>query len=98
VGGLRLIKRSALESVGGFKDVITPDTQLDIDLRGAGHNVKFVKDAVCWHMREFTFDKAVKGQIQSGRMRKYTKMSFPRVLAHSMIRLRPFVIYGYLKS
>jgi cellulose synthase/poly-beta-1,6-N-acetylglucosamine synthase-like glycosyltransferase len=97
-GGLRLIKRSALESVGGFKDVITPDTQLDIDLRGAGYDVKFMKDATCWHMREFTFDKAVKGQIQSGKMRKYMKMSFPRVLAHSIIRLRPFVIYGYLKS
>jgi cellulose synthase/poly-beta-1,6-N-acetylglucosamine synthase-like glycosyltransferase len=97
-GGFRAIRREALAHIGGFKDVLAPDTQLDIDLRRAGYTVKFVREAYCYHLRKVTLEKCVQGQVQSGRMRRYMKTSFPRVLAHSVIRLRPFVVYGYLKS
>jgi GT2 family glycosyltransferase len=71
---------------------------MDIDLRKAGYTVKFVRDAYCYHLRKVTLEKCVQGQIQSGIMRRYMKMPFPRVIAHSIIRLRPFVVYGYLKA
>jgi len=90
-GGVRLIRRDCLEKVGGFKDVISPDTQLDIDLREIGYESKLCKDVVC-------FRKSIKSQINSGRMRREIDMPFWRVLGHSIVRLRPFVIYGYLRS
>jgi len=97
-GAFRLIRKDCLEKVGGFKDVIAPDTQLDIDLRKIGYKSKLCKDVICLHLRKFSFRKAIKSQINSGKMRKEINMPFWRVLGHSIIRLRPFVIYGYLKA
>jgi glycosyltransferase involved in cell wall biosynthesis len=97
-GGFRLIKRKALEKVGGFKDVEAPDTQLDLDLRKAGYESKFVKEVTCLHLRKVSANRAIRSQILSGRMRRKMKMPFLRVLAHSLVRLRPFVLYGYLKG
>jgi len=79
-GGVRLIRREGLEKIGGFKDVIAPDTQVDI------------------HLRKFSFNKVVTGQINSGRMRREINMPFWKVLGHSVIRLRPFVLYGYFSK
>ncbi|MCW4021393.1 MAG: glycosyltransferase [Candidatus Bathyarchaeota archaeon] len=97
-GGFRFIRRDCLEKVGGFKDVIAPDTQLDIDLRNIGYQSKLYKDYVCLHMRNFSFRKAINSQVLSGKMRRDIHMSFWRVLGHAIIRLRPFVLYGYLKN
>ena len=96
-GGFRLIRRECLERIGGFKDVIAPDTQLDIDLRKIGYESKLCRGVACLHLRRFSFKKAVKSQIISGKMRREINMSFWRVLGHSIVRLRPFVLYGYLK-
>ena len=95
-GAFRLIRRECLNQVGGFKDVISPDTQLDIDLRKAGYRSIFMKDNINYHLRKFSFRKAIRSQVQSGRMRKQLNMPFWRVFGHSVFRLRPFVIYGYL--
>ncbi len=95
-GALRLIRRDCLEQVGGFKDVITPDTQLDIELRKAGFRSIAVKSSVYYHLRKFSFRKAIRSQIQAGRMRRQLNVPFWRVLGHSVFRLRPFVVYGYL--
>ena len=95
-GAFRLIRRECLEQVGGFKDVIAQETQLDIELRNAGYRSIVVKDIVYYHLRKFSFMKAIRSQIQAGRMRRQLHMPFWRVLGHSMFRLRPFVVYGYL--
>lgn len=95
-GGLRLIRRECLEKVGGFKDVLAPDTQLDIDLRKAGYRSIIVKDTFCYHLRKFSFKKAVRSQIRAGIMRRQLDVPFWRVLGHAVFRLRPFVIVGYL--
>jgi glycosyltransferase involved in cell wall biosynthesis len=95
-GALRLIRRECLEQVGGFKDVIAQETQLDIDLRKAGYKSIVVGDVVYYHLRKFSFRKAIRSQIQAGKMRKQIHMSFWRVLGHSIVRMRPFVLYGYL--
>jgi len=97
-GGCRLIKRKCLEEVNGFKDVIAPDTQLDLDLRKMGYESKFVENVICYHLRKFSFKKAMNSQIMAGRMRKQINMPFWRVLGHSILRIRPLVILGYLKE
>ena len=95
-GAFRLIRRECLEQVGGFKDVISPDTKLDIGLRKAGYRSIVEKGTIYYHLRQFSFGKAIRSQIQAGRMRKQLNMPFWRVLGHSVFRLRPFVLYGYL--
>lgn len=97
-GGVRLIKYNCLEEVGGFKDVEAPDTQLDLDLRQKGYQTKIVDEVRCLHLRKFSFSKAIHSQILSGKMRRRIKMPLWRVLGHSIIRLRPFVLYGYLQK
>lgn len=97
-GGVRLVLRDGLEKIGGFKDVIAPDTQIDIDLRKNGYESKICKNVICLHLRRFSFKKAIGGQINSGRMRRGINMPFWKVLGHSVIRLRPFVIYGYFSK
>jgi len=95
-GAVRVISREALLKIGGFKDVPTPDTQLDLDLRKAGYESKLSRDVICIHLRVFSFKKSIETQIVSGRMRRKMKMPFIQVVGHSIIRLRPFVLYGYL--
>lgn len=95
-GALRLIRRECLQKVSGFKDVPSQDTQLDIDLRKAGYQSKVVTDVIYYHLRKFSFKKAVKSQIKDGRMRRQIKMPFWRVLGSAILRLRPGVVYGYL--
>jgi len=90
--------KNLLILAGGFKDVISPDTQLDLDLRNIEYESKLCKDVICLHLRKFSFRKAISSQINSGKMRREINMPFWRVLGHSIIRLRPLVIYGYLKS
>lgn len=95
-GALRLIRRDCLEKVGGFKDVIAQESRLDIDLRKAGYKSIIASNVVYYHLRKFSFKKAVRSQVRAGQMRRQTKMPFWRVCGHSVLRLRPFVLYGYL--
>lgn len=95
-GAFRLIRRECLEQVGGFKDVIAQETRLDIELRKAGYRSIVVNGSINYHLRKFSFRKAIRSQIQAGRMRRQLHMPFWRVLGHSVFRLRPFVVYGYL--
>ena len=96
MGALRLARRDCLEKVGGFKDVPAQDTQLDIDLRKAGYQSIIAKNVIHYHLRKFSFRKAIRGQIKDGRMRRQIDMPFWRVLGHAILRLRPFVLCGYL--
>lgn len=96
MGALRLVRRDCLERVGGFKDVPAQDTQLDIDLRKAGYQSKIAKNVIHYHLRKFSFRKAIRSQIKDGRMRRQIDMPFWRVLGHAILRLRPFVLCGYL--
>jgi len=95
-GAFRLIRRDCLERVGGFKDVVAQETQLDIDFRRAGYKSVVVEDVIHYHLRKFSFRKAVRSQIRAGRMRRNLDMPFWRVLAHTLVRLRFFVVYGYV--
>src|SRR4029077_2345787 len=96
-GGARSISIRALSGVGGFRDVITPDTDLDIRLRKHGEKVKMDPSLIALHLRKMSLTRSVYYQIKRGEARRQLGISLLRTLLHSIVRLRPFVILGYLK-
>ncbi len=97
-GGARSISLRALADVGGFRDVIAPDTDLDIRLRKHGEKVKMDTSLVALHLRKMSLVRSVFYQIKAGEARRQLGVSPLRALLHSIVRLRPFVLYGYLKT
>jgi glycosyltransferase involved in cell wall biosynthesis len=97
-GGARSISIRALSKVGGFRDVMAPDTDLDIRLRQRGEKVKMDTSIVALHLRRMSLARSVFYQIKAGEARRQLGISPLRTLLHSIGRLRPFVFYGYLKS
>jgi len=93
-GGNRVYRGEKLREVR-FTDVIAPDT--DVDLRMRGKRI-YLSDAISYHMRELTVGKCIRGQLNSGRARRQLHMPFWRTLLHSLVRLRPFVIIGYIAA
>jgi glycosyltransferase involved in cell wall biosynthesis len=97
-GGARGISIRALAEVGGFRDVIAPDTDLDIRLRQHGESVKMDTSLIALHLRKMSLLRSVFYQIKAGEARRQLGVSPLRTLLHSIGRLRPFVLYGYLKT
>ena len=97
-GGARAISLSALRRLGGFNDVYAWESDLDSRLRRAGFKVKLDRNVSVLHRRRMTLSHSVAYQIQAGRARKELHISFLRTLLHSVVRLRPFVIVGYLSK
>jgi GT2 family glycosyltransferase len=97
-GGARSISIRALAKVEGFRDVIAPDTDLDIRLRKHGGKVKMDTSLVALHLRKMSLVRSVLYQIRAGEARRQLGVSPLRTLLHSIARLRPFVLYGYLKT
>jgi glycosyltransferase involved in cell wall biosynthesis len=97
-GGARSISMRALEDAGGFRDVIAPDTDLDIRLKQHGEKVKMDTSLVALHLRKMSLVRSVFYQIRAGEARRQLGVSPLRTLLHSIGRLRPFVLYGYLKT
>ena len=95
-GGARAISMRALKAVGGFRDVYAWETDLDLRLRRAGLKVKLDKGVVVLHRRRMTLARSIAYQIQAGRARRELGISPVRTLLHSIIRMRPFVLIGYL--
>jgi len=97
-GGARSISIRALADVEGFRDVIAPDTDLDIRLRKRGEKVKMDTSLIALHLRKMSLVRSVFYQIKAGEARRQLGVSPLRTLLHSIARLRPFVLYGYLKT
>jgi len=95
-GGARTISMRALRAVGGFRDVYAWETDLDIRLRRAGFKLKMEKGVVVLHRRRMTLARSIAYQIQAGRARRELGISRLRTLLHSIVRMRPFVLIGYL--
>ncbi len=96
-GGARSVSIRALANVEGFRDVIAPDTDLDIRLRKHGEKVKMDTSLVALHLRKMSLVRSVFYQIKAGEARRQLGVSPLRTLLHSIARLRPFVLYGYIK-
>ncbi len=97
-GGARAISIKALNDVGGFRDVYAWESDLDNRLRGAGFRVRLDRRVSVLHHRRMTLTRSIAYQIKAGRARKELGVSSVRTLLHSIIRMRPFVIVGYLSQ
>jgi len=97
-GGARGISIRALAEVEGFRDVLAPDTDLDIRLKQHGMKVKMDTSLVALHLRKMSPLRSVFYQIRAGEARRQLGVSPLRTLLHSIGRLRPFVFYGYIKA
>jgi len=97
-GGARAISIKALKSAGGFRDVYAWESDLDNRLRKLGFKVKLDRRVTVLHRRTMTLARSMAYQIQAGRARRQLGISAQRTILHSLVRLRPFVIYGYFKN
>lgn len=97
-GGARGISASDLEKLGGFRDVIAWDSDIDSRFRKSRLKVKLDNTLFVLHRRRMTLRRSVAYQIQAGKARKELGVSFGLTLMHSVFRLRPFVVYGYLRA
>jgi glycosyltransferase involved in cell wall biosynthesis len=97
-GGARVISMAALKAAGGFRDVYAWESDLDNRLRRMGFRVKLDRKVTVLHRRKMTLARSVAYQIQAGIARRQLGVSVQRTLLHSMVRLRPFVLYGYFKN
>ncbi|PVX26424.1 MAG: hypothetical protein CW716_05965 [Candidatus Bathyarchaeum sp.] len=95
-GAARLILASALDEIGGFQDVPAPDTNLDMRLAKAGYKSIAVPALKTFHLRQLTLGKMVSGQIRSGRARYVLGLSFKRTVGHSILRVRPLILQGWM--
>lgn len=95
-GAARVILKKALEHIHGFRDVPTPDTDIDLRLENAGFKSVSVPSMQVYHTRQITLRTIVNGQINSGRGRYALKLGFLRTLGHAIFRIRPFTIGGWV--
>ena len=98
-GACRVYRASSLQKIRQgqhiLSDVAAPESYLDLKLQG--HRV-MLSDQRALHIRETTLRRSIQGQINAGRARRQLGVSFSRTLVHSVLRLRFFVLYGYLRS
>lgn len=91
-----LIRTKILDEIGGFADVPAPDTYVQDAALRRGYRVRIIEKAKAYHIRDVTLSKAVRTQFNAGISRYVMGKSLLRTLGHSLVRLRPFVICGYL--
>lgn len=98
-GQARIINRNLLEKIGGL-DLERPtfDTALDMRIRQHGFHTKLVSSAIAVEIRRVTLKRLITHQFSSGMARRRLGVSFWRTLAHGVFRLKPFVVWGYLKE
>ena len=97
-GALRLFYREVVEKIGGFDcDRPTFDTALDLKLRAYGYKSILVPEVVAIEYRpDLTLARIIKHQIMTGRARRRLGIGLLRTAVHSLFRLRPFVLLGYV--
>lgn len=95
-GGARIVLKRALDEVGGFRDVFSVDTDVDLRLREVGYRSVSTSDVWVFHARRLSLGVMVRGQVRMGRGRFMVGYGFMRTLAHAVFRFRPFVVGGWL--
>jgi len=95
-GAARLLPKKVMDEIGGFRDVPSPDTDIDLRLFGRGYRSVAVPAVKVYHIRHVSPKTMVNGQLSNGRGRYALSVSFPRTLAHAIFRFRPFIVGGWL--
>jgi len=96
-GCAMLIRSDALDEIGGFADVFSPDTYVQMKIRGLGYKVMLLREVKAYHIRRMGFSKIFANQYAMGISRAHLGFSLVKTLAHSAFRCRPLVLAGYLK-
>jgi glycosyltransferase involved in cell wall biosynthesis len=91
-----LVRKDILDKINGFADVPAPDTYIQDKVLELGYNIRIISKAKAYHIREVTLRKAVKAQFSAGVARYIQKRGLIRTFLHSLVRLRPIVLIGYL--
>lgn len=86
-----IYKARFLAEQGGFPDSETPGTLLQEKAR-----IIAIADLRAVHNQPFSLKHSVKIQLRDGRSRAKMRYSFWKTLLHSLFRLRPLVLYGYI--
>lgn len=95
-GAARIILKKALDEINGFRDVLPPDTDIDLRFAEKGYKSIGTSKIKVHHIRRITLKKIVKGQINSGRGRYALGISLVKTIGHAILRVRPLTIYGWL--
>lgn len=95
-GAARLILKSVMDKFGGFGDVPAPDTYLDMCLEKEGYKSVADLTVKTFHLRRLSPGKMVNGQVTCGRARYALGVSFKRTLGHSLLRVRPLILKGWI--
>jgi cellulose synthase/poly-beta-1,6-N-acetylglucosamine synthase-like glycosyltransferase len=93
-GSGRLMLREVWDKVGGFKDIITCDTYLDLELLRSGLKTKVVNDVYQYDLRDYTLRQLTVRAIRRGKGRKQIGQSFFFMIGHGLYTLmnNPFGI------
>lgn len=95
-GAARIILKKALDEINGFRDVLPPDTDIDLRFAEKGYKSIGTSKTKAYHIRRITLKKIINGQINSGRGRYTLGISLVKTIGHAILRMRPLTIYGWL--
>jgi glycosyltransferase involved in cell wall biosynthesis len=95
-GAARIILKKALDEINGFRDVLPPDTDIDLRFGEKGYKSIGTSKIKVYHIRRITLKKIIDGQINSGRGRYTLRISLVKTIGHAILRMRPLTIYGWL--
>lgn len=92
--GLYGVRRDVFDEIGGLKDYATEEDWLRKQVIASGFKHVHVKTTHNYHLRP-SFDK--QRQIMQGISRKEQGHSFRRVVLHSLLHIKPYVLKGYIQ-
>ena len=95
-GGARVMLRGALEEIGGFRDVFSVDTDVDMRLSERGYRSVGVGNVRVSHLRRVSPGMLIRRQVRMGQGRFMIGYGFGRTVGHAVFRVRPFVVGGWL--
>jgi cellulose synthase/poly-beta-1,6-N-acetylglucosamine synthase-like glycosyltransferase len=106
-GSGRLIKKEVWDSIGGFKDILTCDTYLELEFMKRGWKTKVIDNIIQYDLRKYTMKQLTRRAIRRGKGRRQIGQSFLFMLGHGLYMLlnSPFGIVeltgniiGYLST
>jgi len=94
-GAARVILKKALDEINGFRNVPTPDTDIDIHLAKKGYQSVATSAVKVFHIRHISLRTMINGQINAGRGRHALDVGLVRTMGHAIFRLRPLIMCGW---
>jgi len=94
-GAARIILKKVIDEIGGFRDVPTPDTDIDLRLSERGYKSIGISEVKAYHIRQITLKSIVNGQVNCGRGRYALGIGLMKTIGHALLRMRPMVIHGW---